>query len=107
MQKKTTYIQVITLLRGLAALMVCLYHFICTTTDYITDEITLNIFHFGELGVSMFFMISGIVLPLSMINSNYKTSSWKSFLLKRIIRIEPPYLLAVLLVLTGLFILIK
>ena len=97
MQKKIAYIPVITLLRGLAALMVCLYHFICKTTDYITDEITLNIFHFGELGVSMFFMISGIVLPLSMINSNYKTSSWKSFLLKRIIRIEPPYLLAVLL----------
>jgi len=54
-KKKIAYIPVITLLRGLAALMVCLYHFICKTTDYITDEITLNIFHFGELGVSMFF----------------------------------------------------
>ncbi|WP_179351499.1 acyltransferase family protein [Winogradskyella vidalii] len=101
--KKIAFIPVITLLRGLAALMVCLYHFVCKTTGYVDDEFILSIFHFGGLGVPMFFVISGIVLPLAMINGNYKTSSWKSFLLKRIIRIEPPYIFAVVLAIVYMY----
>lgn len=97
MTKKSGYIPVIIILRGLAALMVCLYHFVCKTTGYFDNEIVLKIFKYGGLGVNMFFIISGIVLPLSMINGNYTFSSWRNFLAKRIIRIEPPYIVAFLL----------
>ncbi|MDB4273905.1 acyltransferase [Algibacter sp.] len=97
LNKKNSFIPVIIILRGLAALMVCLNHFVCKTTGYIDNNIVLSIFKFGGLGVNMFFIISGIVLPLSMLNGNYTFSSWRIFLVKRIIRIEPPYMVAVLL----------
>ena len=60
-------ISVINTLRGIAALVVCLYHFVCTTTDYIESQIILDIFSFGKKGVQIFFIISGIVIPLSML----------------------------------------
>ncbi|NRD23230.1 acyltransferase [Winogradskyella litoriviva] len=103
MENKLAFIPVITLLRGLAALIVCLFHFVCGTTDYVNNDLILKIFQYGTLGVPMFFVISGIVLPLAMINGNYKTSSWKNFLLKRIIRIEPPYLVAVVLAVVYMY----
>ncbi|NOQ72164.1 MAG: acyltransferase family protein [Crocinitomix sp.] len=95
MDKKNDHILIINSLRGLAATAVCFYHFIVTTQDYVTDETLLSIFEFGDRGVQLFFIISGIVIPLSMINSAYTLKKWKSFILKRFIRIEPPYLVAV------------
>lgn len=95
MKKGSKQIIVINSLRGIAALAVCLYHFVCTTTGYFTDELLLDIFHFGKKGVQLFFIISGIVIPLSMINLNYQIKQFGKYLLKRFIRIEPPYLMAV------------
>lgn len=97
MNKKIEFIPVITVLRGIAALMVCLFHFVCKTTGYFSNEYVLKVFDIGGLGVSMFFVISGVVLPLAMLNGNYKFNSWKNFLIKRVIRIEPPYIMAVIL----------
>lgn len=94
---KIKHIPVIDVLRGVAALMVCLYHFVCTTTGYFSNQAVLQFFEFGKQGVQMFFVISGIVIPLSMINGKYNYQSWVSFLLKRVARIEPPYLVAVLM----------
>ncbi|MFT5819406.1 MAG: peptidoglycan/LPS O-acetylase OafA/YrhL [Crocinitomix sp.] len=95
MDKKNDHILIINSLRGLAATAVCFYHFVFTTQDYVKDETLLSIFEYGDRGVQLFFIISGIVIPLSMINSAYTLKKWKSFILKRFIRIEPPYLVAV------------
>lgn len=103
MHKKIGFIPIITILRGIAALMVCLFHFVCKTTGYFTNEYVLKVFDIGGLGVSMFFVISGVVLPLSMLNGNYKFTSWKKFLVKRIIRIEPPYIMAIILATLYMF----
>lgn len=97
MSKNNQQILIINSLRGIAALAVCLYHFVCTTKGYITDEVLLDIFHYGKKGVQLFFIISGIVIPFSMIKSNYKIKFIGKYLLKRFVRIEPPYLVAVLL----------
>lgn len=97
MKENSIHIPIIDLLRGLAALSVCLFHFVYTTTNYIQDDIILNIFSYGNLGVQVFFIISGIVIPLSMIKGNYSYTSFPKFVLKRFIRIEPPYIAAVLL----------
>lgn len=86
---------IINTLRGVAALSVCLFHFICST--YITDESLNYIFDFGKKGVQVFFIISGIVIPLSMLSLNYKYTRIGSFLKTRFVRIEPPYLIAVIL----------
>ncbi|MEO0404567.1 MAG: acyltransferase [Bacteroidota bacterium] len=97
MKNKSGQIIIINSLRGLASLAVCLYHFVCTTTGFITNETLLNIFTYGKKGVHVFFIISGIVIPLSLLKSNYKIRSIGKYLLKRFIRIEPPYLAAVAL----------
>jgi len=97
MPNRSLHIPILNSLRGIAALSVCFYHFVCTTTDYITDKTTLDVFHFGAKGVQVFFIISGIVIPLSMIKINYKLNQFPKFILKRFTRIEPPYIAVVIL----------
>ena len=86
---------IINTLRGMAALSVCLFHFVCST--YITDETLNYVFDFGKKGVQVFFVISGIVIPLSMISFNYTYRMIFQFIKIRFVRIEPPYLIAVVL----------
>lgn len=95
MQEKKDHIEILNSLRGIAATAVCFYHFVCTTVDFVDNEFMLNIFHYGQKGVQLFFIISGIVIPLSLIKSDYSLRHWKNFIVKRFIRIEPPYLVAV------------
>jgi peptidoglycan/LPS O-acetylase OafA/YrhL len=86
-------------LRAVAALSVCLYHFICTTTEYITDPTVLSVFSNGKYGVQMFFVISGFVIPMSMYKGSYSFKKMGTFLAKRLTRLEPPYMFSILLVL--------
>lgn len=83
--------------------MVCFYHFVCTTTGYVKDATVLSVFHFGQEGVRMFFVISGVVISLSMINGSYTYKSFGNFFLKRLARLEPPYLISIVLSLLYLF----
>src|SRR4051812_36838833 len=92
-------IPVINGLRGLAASLVCFYHFVTTTTGYIESESIRDFFSYGKNGVHIFFVVSGIVIPLSMIKGNYTINSWGKFMFKRLTRLEPPYLLSILLAL--------
>jgi len=97
MNKEIKYLPVLNILRGIAALLVVLFHFVTTTTGYVEDEIIRNIFSYGDLGVTIFFVISGIVIPFSMIKKDYKISNLFSFLKKRMIRVEIPFLASMIL----------
>ncbi|MBK7241407.1 MAG: acyltransferase [Flavobacteriales bacterium] len=103
-EKEFRWIIVINSLRGIAALLVCLYHFVIITTIFINDQTVLDVFQFGKKGVQIFFVISGIVIPLSLIKTNYKIDSIGPYLLRRFVRIEPPYLVAVALGVIFLFV---
>jgi peptidoglycan/LPS O-acetylase OafA/YrhL len=96
MLHKSTYFPVIDSLRGLASVMVCLFHYVCTTTHYVSNALVLSIFNYGSYGVHIFFIISGIVIPLSMLSSGYTHSSFLAYLYKRMARIEPPYIVSIL-----------
>jgi peptidoglycan/LPS O-acetylase OafA/YrhL len=85
-------IPILQILRAVAALSVCFYHFICTVTGFINTEFLLKTFNYGKYGVQLFFVISGLVIPWSMYHSNYKLSSFPKFIAKRLIRLEPPYI---------------
>jgi len=98
-----SHIQVLDTLRAFAALSVCLFHFVCTTTGYFTDPVLLSIFDVGQYGVQMFFVISGFVIPWSMHHAGYQYKNFLSFFLKRLSRLEPPYLVSVILALVLLF----
>ncbi|MBC7411048.1 MAG: acyltransferase [Bacteroidia bacterium] len=92
-----TYLPVIDSLRGIASVMVCLFHYVCTTTGYVSNITILHLFSFGQYGVHVFFILSGVVIPLSMLKSNYTAANFFRYLLKRMARIEPPYLVSIVL----------
>lgn len=97
MKNKSNHIPILGSLRAFAALSVCLFHFVCTTTNFITDETIRSIFGNGKYGVQMFFVISGFIIPWSMYNTEYKVKDIFKFIGKRFMRLEPPYIVSVIL----------
>jgi peptidoglycan/LPS O-acetylase OafA/YrhL len=96
MNRNSTHIPVLNSLRAIAALSVCLFHYVCTVTGLVTNENILWIFSFGHYGVQMFFVISGFIIPWSMYHSRYELKNFFTFTAKRLIRLEPPYLISLL-----------
>lgn len=93
-------------LRGVAALLVCLFHFTNDTTFLPSTNFLHLVGQHGWVGVQLFFLISGFVIPYSLykVNYSYQNSiySAKRFLARRFLRIEIPYFVSILLVLfTG------
>jgi peptidoglycan/LPS O-acetylase OafA/YrhL len=93
-------LEIIECLRGLAAVAVMWFHF--TYQDGIFAGVNGPgewIGAKGWLGVEVFFVISGFILPYSMFRSRYLLRDCFTFVAKRIIRLDPPYLAAILLAL--------
>lgn len=84
-------------LRGIAALMVVLCHYSGFTLPTLRPNAISEILYFGRYGVDVFFVISGLIIPYSMYVKGYTIKSFGNYLLKRIIRVNPPYYLAFLL----------
>jgi len=85
-------------LRAIAALSVCFFHF--TSGGHYTDVSVLHpITRYGWVGVDVFFVISGFIIPLAMDRAGYTLSTWPRFMAKRLIRLEPPYLTSIVIVL--------
>jgi len=98
--EKLGYLSSLDLLRGLAAVAVCYFHFTHGNPDFLSSTNILYVSgRFGFLGVDVFFVISGFVIPYAMYRGNYHLKDFGRFLSKRVVRIEPPYLLSILLVL--------
>jgi peptidoglycan/LPS O-acetylase OafA/YrhL len=90
----------IELLRGIASLMVCFFHLTSGDPEYLPASAPLKIMGgWGWTGVEIFFIISGFIIPYSMYVKNYSIVNFPTFLKKRIIRIEPPYLISIVLIL--------
>ncbi|WP_185173391.1 acyltransferase [Rothia nasimurium] len=80
-------------LRGLAVLAVVVYHFGTPfNTYYPSDETAPYAFTLGELGVQLFFIISGFVILMSAAHG--KTA--KGFVISRFTRLYPTYWFAVI-----------
>lgn len=86
-------------MRGIAAFAVMICHL-----TYANDNFRAKLpafssfFSYGFLGVWMFFVISGFVIPFAMKGLEYRfpASAWP-FFLRRVVRLEPPYVVSVLL----------
>jgi peptidoglycan/LPS O-acetylase OafA/YrhL len=106
------------LLRGLAALIVVLGHYtlLYLTRPEIVATITLgeptpamtipqsiapvlDLFNFASIGVAVFFLISGFVIPLSL-----EGTSTRAYFLKRFLRIFPTYWAALFVAAAVLFV---
>lgn len=83
-------------MRGLAALAVCLCHL---TIDFASEDGLLrSAFRYGWAGVEVFFVISGFVIPFSLLSSNFRIGHYFRFMLKRIYRLEPSYIISLFFV---------
>ena len=87
-------IAVIEAMRGLAAISVALFHFSVQLEGPVRA-----VFRYGWLGVDVFFVISGFVIPFSLYGRGYSVRQFPQFLLRRMVRLEPPYLVSIALVL--------
>jgi peptidoglycan/LPS O-acetylase OafA/YrhL len=85
-------------LRGVASLSVCWYHLTNGNANFLPDGLLKSSGAYGWLGVEIFFVISGFIIPYSLYRSSYHVSAYGTFLLKRIIRLDPPYLVSIIIV---------
>lgn len=92
-------IQSVQLLRGLAAFLVLLCHSVSSSKYFPIDNIIWKICYNGWIGVYIFFIISGFIIPYSMYKKRYELVDFRYFLAKRIVRIEPPYIVSIIMVL--------
>lgn len=104
MEKRSNEITIVTKLRGFASMCVFLFHLVCVTNGYIPGDWLHRIFDYGKYGVQCFFVISGFVITYSLVKGGYRIGNFFTFFAKRIIRIEPPYLVIVLLTVAFLFV---
>ncbi len=84
----------IDILRGIAALAVTYYHLAMFGGFNLGLQ---NSGKYGYLGVQIFFVISGFILPFSLHNKTYHITNFPKFLLKRILRLDPPYLISIVI----------
>ena len=84
-------VQIIELLRGVGALMVAISHIKTQNTYAIWQFITNR----GFLGLDVFYVISGFVVPFSLVGIGYSLRRFPRFMARRMVRLEPAYLLSV------------
>lgn len=95
---------VVDALRGIAALLVCWFHITNGYPGYPSGWLRRSGAE-GHLGVSIFFVISGFVIPYALHAARYQPGDYGRFLVRRMIRIDAPcYATSLLIVtLTALF----
>jgi peptidoglycan/LPS O-acetylase OafA/YrhL len=93
-----TRVKIVDPLRGLAALAVAWFHF-TNGSPFVKTAWLRASGWYGCLGVPVFFVISGFVIPYSMCCGGYQSGRhFGRFLTKRLVRLEPPYLASIALV---------
>ena len=85
-------------LRGVAAMSVAWYHFTNGNPKFLASGLLKASGTYGWLGVEMFFVISGFIIPLTLMRSGYRIADYRKFLVKRIVRLDPPYIVALVLI---------
>lgn len=79
--------------RGIAILLVLLFHFFSRWTSLYPYGDKYDFFTYGKMGVHLFFIISGFVILYTLENTNDFITFWK----KRMIRLFPSMLIASLI----------
>lgn len=86
----TDRVDLIHIARGVAAVLVLFGH-ISIATD-VKFPFFLDAFgEYPDLGVYVFFMISGFVVPWSLMAQRYTIGMFPRYMLRRLVRLDPPY----------------
>lgn len=81
----------IQILRGIAALLVVFHHYIGTAVERGFAILGLEGITFGNVGVDIFFVISGFIMEYVSGSKSYVPGGRKAFMLNRVYRILPLY----------------
>jgi peptidoglycan/LPS O-acetylase OafA/YrhL len=92
-------VEVLDPLRGIAAIAVAWGHF--SSED--PSKLMRLSGAYGYLGVEVFFVISGFVIPYALSQVDYTPGDYGRFMFKRVLRLDPPYIVSILLALLILF----
>jgi peptidoglycan/LPS O-acetylase OafA/YrhL len=94
-------------LRGIAALWVALFHFYGGVTQGTAGPLFWRpldyFFAHGNAGIEIFFVISGFVIAYSVRGQPVTPGYFGRFMLRRSVRLEPPYWVAIALAMTSLW----
>jgi len=93
----SSHVHSIDLLRACAALFVCFFHLTAIGKFIDNPQLSAFVSLMGHDGVCLFFIVSGFVIPFALFNSNYELGAFPRFMVKRIVRLEPPYIASVVL----------
>ncbi|MDT7542558.1 MAG: hypothetical protein QOE33_2462 [Acidobacteriota bacterium] len=100
MDKEKDRIEALDFLRGIASLSVALFHFF----NVVEPGLLRTISSYGNLGVQVFFVISGFIIPYSLFRGGYVLRNYGTFVLKRVIRLDPPYFVTIAIIIAlGVF----
>jgi len=87
-------------LRGFAVISVAFGHFGHNLADGpVLPAFFGFLWSYGNIGVQVFFVISGFIIPYSLYKSKYALNDYFRFLYKRLLRLHPPYLAALIITL--------
>jgi peptidoglycan/LPS O-acetylase OafA/YrhL len=87
-------IPVINSYRAIGILVVCFAHYTCNITGFFNSPLLPYIHEVGYAAVVIFFTISGFVIPWWLFNCQYKINDYGRFVGRRMLRIEPPFVVA-------------
>jgi peptidoglycan/LPS O-acetylase OafA/YrhL len=85
-------------LRGIAIMLVLVWHFTGMLVDPGQGDIqylTWRFLIFGRSGVDLFFVLSGFLIIGILVDNRDSSDYFKTFYLRRALRILPPYLILV------------
>ena len=85
-------------LRGIASFAVCSGHLYGANPFLPQGTSEKWIGSLGALGVDVFFVISGFIIPYALHKSGYQLKQYGTFILKRVLRLDPPYLANILFI---------
>lgn len=86
MNTQKQHLAILDILRAVAALTVCLFHF--NPRD---GGLMSGLLEYGHYGVEVFFVISGFIIPLAMMWSRFDYRDTAHFLTRRGIRLYPAF----------------
>lgn len=79
----------------MAALLVCIFHF--DRNGFSGIDLFSSAAKYGFVGVDIFFVVSGFIIPFALERSHFHLKTTGSFLISRFLRLYPAYLVAILI----------
>lgn len=91
----------------MASLAVCWYHLVYADHAFAGGGLTAAILRGSArddwAGVEIFFVISGFVIPFALHRAGYSIGAFGTFLARRLVRLDPPYLVSAVMCLALWF----